>query len=175
MIDKQMIKEKLDAIIGRITEENEITISSATPEEDAEEMMRAGISQYWITHEFYTAEEIEERFAIPPQFAVFRQHYSYFGNYWRSLTSLDGIITETTYWYRYFSHEKERYRQNGNYPMMMLYIGGWSDKHWYFMSCDKAQHFGQVFEAYDTDFFDIPRIVEEEWPDFLTFLESEFR
>lgn len=176
-MDKQTIKEKLDLIIARMKERKDTVIEAAKPEETAEQTIRIKISKYWIAHDFYTADEIEKRFEIPPQFSVFLQYYGPISqrNGWRFMMSWQGIIMDTTrYWYNYFSDYKEEYRANGQYPMMLLDIGGWSDKHWYFISCDKEHHFGKVYEAYDTDFFDIPRIVDEEWPDFLTFLEREF-
>lgn len=168
-MSKQTTKEKLNSIIARISDKPNTEVGTAD-RADAEQAILANVTKYWTEKAVYASVDIEQRFAVPPQFSLYLQHYSFIRqNQWKSLLMWDDIVSDMMYWYDYYLSYQRKAE-----AMMLLPLGGWSDKHWYFISCDNEQHFGEVFEAYDTDFFDIPRIVEEEWPDFLTFLESEF-
>lgn len=178
MNNRNAIKEQLNALVATIKTRNEMVVTPAIPSNQAEKKIQIALHEYWVKHDFYTVEEIENQFRIPPQFSVFLANYSQFyekkGS--RSLKNAEGIIVDTTrYWYSYFSTYKDQYKTEGKYPPMLLHIGGWSDKHWYFISCQKDNHFGKVFECYDTDFFDLPHVYEAQWNDFFTMLDSEFK
>ena len=171
----KMLKQQLKTIITKIKATQYTTIEKAANTEAAQTIQTA-VTQYWIEKEIYTPSEITQRFEIPPQLLLYLREYSAISQNkgWRSLFAYDHIIADTNYWYKYFLSDKKYLKPAEQNPTIVLAIGGWSDKHWYFISCDKERHFGKVYEAYDTDFYKFPTVAEEEWEDFFTFLEKEF-
>lgn len=176
-VSKPTLKARLGLIMAQVSMSEHTIIERLKPEVSIAQNIHTALSQFWINHDFYTVEEVAQRFAIPPQYAVYLEKHGYINQNkgWRSLKAQEhSMLKNTVYSYSYFSSERKRYRAENKYPMMMIDIGGWSDKHWYFMSCDKDHHFGKVYEAYDTDFYDLPRIYEAQWADFFSFLIGEF-
>ena len=96
---------------------------SSSPTNSAKNILSA-ISKYWIVNDFYTAEEIERRFALPPQYLAFLEKYSHINQSkgWRFLRNWKGVVGDTTlYWYKYFSDEKDDYKKNSkNFNMKKL-------------------------------------------------------
>ena len=121
----------------------------------------------------FTDVTIKERFELPPHFF----------NYLNTLTNqvsnatLNGheMMKDTIRWYAAYNQQKKRLKSDGQVPFMVLWVKGWSAKHWYGVSCDNAQSFGDILEVYDTSFQTISRVEQDEWEDFLIALKSRTR
>jgi len=114
-----------------------------------EEKLRHDI---FSTH--FTTEEVKQRFAAPPDYLQFISAISFLsedagdGYPWFWILGAESAYENTELAYTEFIEDQE-YHQLAKPPLMVIEIGGWSDKHVFFLSCDKMHHWGEVYDCHD--------------------------
>lgn len=104
---------------------------------------------------YFTSQEIKERFAVPPDYLQFIRGVSFLsrdlgdGSPWFWVTGAEGSLGGTRYEYQHFADNKT-WHELKKPPLMAIEVGGWSDKHVLFLSCDKKHHWGEVYDCHDS-------------------------
>jgi len=107
-----------------------------------------------IFSKYFTAEEIKQRFCVPPDYLQFIRGVSFLsedagdGYPWFWVLGAESAYENTKLVYKKFIEDQE-YHQLAKPPLMVIEIGGWSDKHVFFLSCDKMHHWGEVYDCND--------------------------
>lgn len=119
------------------------------PQEWAEAL---GMLRSFSAEEF-GAEDAERRFCVPADFAVFPCVVAGQDNGWDTFYSGLGVARRHRDNVHVFGPRRlsaEELAERPTNPAMWLEIGGWSDKHYYFVCCDlDSPLFGVVAEAHD--------------------------
>ena len=98
-----------------------------------------------IFSKYFTSEEIKQRFSVPPDYLQFIRGVSFLaqdagdGYPWFWILGGESAYESTKSEYERFVEDKEWHKLTKP-PLMAIEIGGWSDKHVFFLSCDKAHH-----------------------------------
>jgi len=94
------------------------------------------------------------------------------GTWWNLLYSYEGMLSDLDYAYEDTAYyQKEAIVQNSP---IFIPIGAWSDKHIYFLSCDKNFEFGKVFDCHDDYFWNLPERENPVANGILEFIQAEF-
>ncbi|OJJ17509.1 hypothetical protein BKI52_26955 [marine bacterium AO1-C] len=113
-----------------------------------------------IFGKYFSVEEIKQRFVVPPDYLQFIRGASFLardagdGYPWFWVLGAEDTYKYTKSAYEEFT-EDEEYHQLTKPPFMAIEIGGWSDKHVFFLSCDKAHHWGAVYDCHDSFMYDL--------------------
>ena len=99
-----------------------------------------------LLSQFFDHSKLEERFQIPDAYLDFITSVSNISDKkgdWISIYGGDSSYDGSEDLFRFHCIKKNELK------LIMINIGYWSDKHEYWLSCDKANSFGKIFDSYD--------------------------
>jgi hypothetical protein len=94
------------------------------------------------------------------------------GTWWNLLYSYESMLADLDYEYKNATYYKKELIVL-NSPVFIP-VGAWSDKHIYFLSCDRNFEFGKVFDCHDDYFWNLPDRENPASANILDLLKSEF-
>jgi len=138
--------------------------------------MRTDILDLYQTHNYFVADFAH--FELPDELVLLANETDETesqdlsdGTWWSLLSCWEQMLLDLDYELSNFDLEfEQKYHQPPYY--FFIPVGFWSDKHTYFISCDRRYHFGAFFDCHDSYMWDKNNdLVADNLADFL---KSEF-
>lgn len=138
--------------------------------------MQTDILDLYQTHDYFVADFAH--FALPDELFLLANETNETesqdlsdGTWWSLLSCWEQMLSDLDYELSNFDLEFEQeYHQPPYY--FFVPVGFWSDKHTYFISCDRRYHFGAFFDCHDSYMWDKHNdLIADNLADFL---RSEF-
>lgn len=145
---KTQIKERIEKlVIQKDYKQESISLNS-----DALEIFELEIQKYFIS--LFGKVFVKEHFELPNDLKIFLDlGITFYQENWRYIYNIDGILDFTKQdSYGTIEELQERIQEGTMLPNDTLWIGlgWWSDKHEYYICCDKQHpYYGKVFDYND--------------------------
>lgn len=112
-----------------------------------------------VLEKYYDSSILDNRFQIPDEYINFIKFVDYISDANNSWGAVYGGFTSIAQTEDLFEYH---YCTKNSINKILINIGYWSDKHEYWLSCDKEHSYGKIFDNYDLNVEDLNEDSAEE-------------